>query len=175
MFQLGAQLGQRGQRVARQPAVVLARGEQIGDALAMLAQPVLGQRRPAAVEQRDDPQPLLPGAHDGRRIHRRRPDFPPPGRCTSNVTSNRTASVPAAASPAVVTCSRGTRVADGLTIPAAAPDRSPRQRFSFSTNRGASAAPKVVRRPGKRSSSWRSFSIARCSATVSRMGTGPRR
>ena len=71
VIELGAQRGQRRQRVPRQAAVVLARGQQIGDALAVLLQPAelaaTPSRRPAAARS------PAPPARRARPRRRRRP------------------------------------------------------------------------------------------------------
>ena len=60
-------------------------------------------------------------------------------RGAAKVSSKRTASGVPSTPVTDVTDSRGCSVTDGLTMPAASPDRSPRHRLSLSTKRGASA------------------------------------
>ena len=151
MLELVAQRRQRGQRVAREAPVVLARGEQIGHALAVLL--------PASPRGSDAQPPSDSGTS-------------PSPSCQARTTAAASTEAPSLARPprplhlerqlephrlrralaglrSEMTRSRGTSVAAGWTTPRRArPTRSPRHRFSFSTNRGASRVSNVVRRPG---------------------------
>ena len=65
---VAAALSQLGQRVRGQLAILSARGEQIGDALAVLLEPRARQGRPVATLNRHQPQALAPRAQHRARI-----------------------------------------------------------------------------------------------------------
>ncbi len=166
MLERVAELAQGGEHGAGDGPVVAAGGEEVGDAVAVLAEPFRGERGPGPVGEGDEVEAVAPRGDDrggvGARARARRGS--PRSRGSSKSRSK----------PSSRTSKRGTSsfASKSEAVAPVAPSSQARRRVM---KRGTSSPRKSVRTPGMSPSSSRSRWTSATSAGFERTGTGPPR